>query len=263
MTSWLHRILWPLAASAVTFIACVTTPESGRRQLAPLPDSMMNNMGSQAYDDMLKTEKKSGDAKLTAKVVEIGKRIAKASGKDYDWEFTLFESKEVNAFCLPGGKVGVYTGIVPTAKTNAGLAAVLGHEVAHAVARHSGERASQMLLAQAYMPRADLYTRNSKSRGIIMAAFGIGLQGGFLLPFSRTHESEADAIGLKYMARAGYDPKEAVELWKRMAKLGGNPPELLSTHPNPEGRADALQKQLRGVEPEYERSDKVATASLK
>jgi predicted Zn-dependent protease len=260
--TWQHKFIWPGLAFALTFTACVTTPETGRKQLAPLPESTMNSLGAQAYEEMLKTEKKSTDAKLTAEVLEIGKRIAAASGKNYNWEFTLFENKQVNAFCLPGGKVGVYTGIIPVAKTNAGLAAVLGHEVAHAVLRHSGERASQMLLAQGILVGADLFTRDSKSRKIILTALGLGIQGAVLLPYSRSHESEADTVGLKYMAKAGYDPDAAAELWKRMAKLGGNPPELLSTHPDPSRRSEALRKEVKEVMPYYEKSAKIPTKDL-
>ncbi len=242
--------------------ACVTVEETNRTRLAPLPDSYMNSLGASAYDDMLKTEKVSNDKAMTAKVLEVGKRLANVSGKSYDWAFTLFDSKEVNAFCLPGGRVGVYTGIVPIAKTNAALAAVLGHEIGHAIARHSGERMSESLLVTGVLISVEEVMGDSNRKQIVMGALGLGAQFGVLLPFSRVHESEADQIGLTLMARAGYDPHEAITLWKRMAALGGNPPQFLSTHPDPERRAEALQSQLPAALALYEKSAKVPTTNL-
>lgn len=253
-------------ATCLTFIlvlaACVTTPVTHRRQLVIVPESQMNSMGEQAYDEMLKTEKKSKDLQLVARVTEIGKRIAAASGKSFKWEFTLFENEQVNAFCLPGGKVGIFTGILATAQTNAGLAAVLGHEVAHAVAHHGAERVSQGLLVAGVLIGADQAMKDSKYRQIVLAGLGLGANVGVVLPYSRWQESEADTIGLQYMAKAGYDPKEAVGIWERMAKLGGSPPEIVSTHPDPKRRARELEAQLAKVQPLFEQSDKVPTAAL-
>lgn len=257
--------VWILAllAAFLGFAACVTVEESHRKALAPLPDGYMNSLGSEAYADILKKEKVSANKALTEKVVEIGKRIAKASGKGFDWQFTLFESKDANAFCLPGGKVGVYTGIVPVAKTNAALAAVIGHEVGHAVLRHAGERMSQALLVTGVLLTVDQVMKDSKMRDLALGALGIGAQFGVLLPYSRIHETEADRVGLEYMARAGYDPKESVELWLRMAKMGGpTPPEFLSTHPDPLARAADLRAHLAGVQGDYAKSQKVATINL-
>ncbi len=252
-----------LAIATVGFVACVTVEESNRRALAPLPDGYMNSLGAQAYDEMKQKDKVSSDKVLTAKVVEIGKRIAQASGKNFNWEFTLFENKEVNAFCLPGGKVGVLTGIIPVAATNAGLAAVLGHEVGHAVARHSGERLSHAILVTGVILSVDQVMKDSKMHDLALGALGLGAQVGVMLPYSRVHETEADHIGLEYMARAGYDPKEAVALWRRMAKVsGGSPPEILSTHPNSESRAADLESRLKDVQADYDKSSKVPTAKL-
>lgn len=263
MNSLQVRLAAAVAVATIGFVACVTVAESNRRALAPLPDGYMNSLGAQAYDEMKHKDKISTDKVLTAKVVEIGKRIAQASGKNFDWEFTLFENKEVNAFCLPGGKVGVLTGIVPVASTNAGLAAVLGHEVGHAVARHSGERLSQAILVTGVILSVDQVMKDSKMHDLALGALGLGAQVGVMLPYSRVHETEADHIGLEYMARAGYDPREAVTLWRRMAKAsGGSPPEILSTHPNSANRADDLESRLKDVLPVYEKSSKVPTAKL-
>ena len=223
----------------------------------------MEPMGIQAYTEMKKETPVSLNQKLTAAVVDVGQRIAKATGKDYKWDFTLFESKEVNAWCLPGGKVGVYTGIVPVAKTNAGLAAVLGHESGHAVANHGGERMSeQLVVTGAEITAQELLGGNSAKRQLSLAAIGLGAQVGFLLPFSRTQESEADEMGLTFMAKAGYDPREAISLWQRMATLGGEPPALLSDHPASADREAALKRLLPKAMEIWNQSQKVATFPL-
>jgi predicted Zn-dependent protease len=245
-------------------ISCVTTPVTNRQQVNFIPDSQMNAMGAQAFTEILAKEKISTNQKLTDIVVKIGKRIAKASGQDYAWEFKLIDApKMVNAFCLPGGKVAVYTGIIPVAKTEAGLAAIIGHEVAHAVLRHGAERASQGMMLQLGVAAAGLTFDDPRYRGLIAAALGVGLQFGVMLPFSRKHESEADFVGIEYMAKAGYDPVESVDLWKRMAKAGGGKvPEILSTHPDPERRAEELKLEVRKVEKYYDKSDRQPPVNL-
>jgi predicted Zn-dependent protease len=165
--------------------------------------------------------------------------------KDYEWEFNLVESEEVNAWCMPGGKVVFYTGILPVTQDENGLAVVMGHEIAHAVAQHGNERMSQMLVAQLggmALSKA-LEEKPEQTQQLWMAAFGLGAQFGFLLRYSRLHESEADHLGLIFMSMAGYDPKGAVEFWQRMSeKKGGQaPPEFLSTHPSDEKRIKNLQ----------------------
>lgn len=254
------------AVSLLTLVmvvgACVTIPESGRSQLVAIPDGYMNQMGEKAFSEMKAKEKISHDTKVNAAIVEIGERIARASQKKYDWEFTVFDSKEVNAFCLPGGKVGVYTGLLPIAKTNAGLAAVMGHEVAHAVAHHGAERATQSLIVSGTLLSVEKVIQDPKYRQLAMAALGVGVQFGVVLPFSRNHESEADAIGLIYMARAGYDPEEAVKLWERMGAAGSRPPEWLSTHPDPTNRAKDLARKMSKAKEIYEKSQKVPTTAL-
>ncbi len=228
---------------ALLIVACVTTPVTGRKQLRLLPESQMNTMGVQAYSEMLSKEKLSTDKRLNDMVARIGKQIAAASGKNYEWEFKLIDDpKTVNAFCLPGGKVAVYTGILPIAKNEAGLAAIMGHEVAHAVLQHGNERVSQGILAQAGLTIAAVSLKDSRYRDIVVGGLGVGTQFGVMLPFSRKHETEADVVGAEYMAKAGYDPKESVEIWKRMAQNSGKVPEVLSTHPDPLRRAKELEK---------------------
>jgi len=227
-------------------VACVTSPETGRTQLSLVSDSQMNDLGQQAYKETLSKAKISRNAALNNEVATIGRRIAQASGVDYEWQFTVIdEPQTINAFCLPGGKVAVYTGIIPVAKNNAALAAVMGHEVAHAVLRHSAERMSQQMVMQMGLAATSLTFADSKYKNTIAGLLGIGAQFGVALPFSRYHESEADRVGLEYMAKAGYDPREAVGLWERMGALGsGRAPELLSTHPDPARRAKDLSRHM-------------------
>lgn len=247
-----------------TAAGCVTSP-TGRTQLSLVPDSQMNSMGDQAYQEMLSKSKLSKNTRLNSEVIEIGRRIAQASGANFDWEFNVIdEPGTVNAFCLPGGKVAVYTGIIPVAKNNAALAAVMGHEVAHAVLKHSAERMSQQMVMEMGLAATSLTFKNSKHKEAIAGALGIGAQFGVALPFSRYHESEADRLGLEYMAKAGYDPQEAVGLWERMGALGGGrPPEILSTHPDPSRRAKDLSKHMAKAMSLYQASpQRTATKNL-
>ena len=190
----------------------------------------------------------SGDADKRARLARLGTRIAEATErKDYRWEFTVLEDKQVNAFCLPGGKVAVYTGILPVTRDDAGLAAVLGHEVAHAIARHGGERISQQLAVQGGLiaTQAALVRREPATTQGIAAGLGAGATVGLLLPGSRQQESEADHLGLIYMAKAGYHPQAARDLWTRMASQGGaRQPEFLSTHPLPQTRITQIEAWL-------------------
>lgn len=209
-------------------------------------------MGLQAYQEVLTTEKIINNGPQAEMVKRVAQRIATAADADaarrgaalgFDWQVSLIDSPQVNAWCMPGGKMGVYTGILPVAKTEAGLAVVMGHEVAHAVARHGGERVTQQLGAEVILQVIDLglSKTSAATHQAVMAGLGAGAQVGVLLPFSRQHESEADHIGLLIMAEAGYDPREAPKLWERMSQLGGEkPPEFLSTHPSNETRIQQL-----------------------
>jgi len=246
------------------FYACVTTPVTDRKQLNFIPDSQMNVMGAQAFEEIKQKEKVSKDPKLNEMILRIGKRIANASGAGYDWKFIVIDApKTVNAFCLPGGKVAFYTGIMPIAENEAAIAAIMGHEVAHATARHGAERMSQVLAVQTGLVALDAtMLQNNKYRGPLMAALGLGSQFGVLMPFGRMHESEADKIGLQYMAKAGYDPAQAPELWKRMAKAGGRVPEFMSTHPDPGRREADLRSQIPSVMSLYEKSEKQPSKSI-
>lgn len=181
-------------------------------------------------------------------VQRVGHRIAAASGVDFDWEFKLLQSDEVNAFCLPGGKVAVYTGILPVTRDEDGLAAVLGHEVAHATERHGGKRMTQYAILEVALTAAgaglSMADMSDEARQGVLTAFGLGSQLG-ILAYSRDHETEADEVGIRYTIRAGYDPYAAVRLWERMAELGGGGQlEWLSTHPNPLDRARNLEQKI-------------------
>jgi predicted Zn-dependent protease len=228
-------------------IARQTVPVTGRKQLLLLPESAELQMGLDSYQQVLSKSRVSTDAALNAQVTRVGRRIAEATEKtDYQWEFRVIEDKQANAFCLPGGKVAVYTGILPITRDDAGLAAVLGHEVAHATARHGGERVSQNLLVQTGLAATQVaLARNDPATvQMVTGLLGAGASVGLLLPWGRSQESEADHLGLIYMAKAGYHPSAAKELWVRMdqaAKGQPRPPEFLSTHPAPGTRIRQIE----------------------
>jgi predicted Zn-dependent protease len=219
-------------------MGCQTVPVTGRSQLVLLPEREEMELGLRTYQEVLSKSKLSANPQITAQVERVGQRIAAATGRsDLRWEFKAIEDeKNRNAFALPGGKVAVYTGILPVTRDDAGLAVVLGHEVAHAIARHGAERMSQGLLAQLGLAAVmvSMRDRDSKTVQTVGALLGAGAALGVILPYSRLQESEADHLGLIYMAKAGYDPRGAVEFWQRMeqASRGGAPPEFLSTHPS-------------------------------
>ncbi|HXH85163.1 MAG TPA: M48 family metallopeptidase [Candidatus Tectomicrobia bacterium] len=236
-----------LAVVLLALAACQTVPITGRSQLLLLPEATEAQMGLDAYQDILKKSRVSADPALNAQVTRVGRRIAEATERtDYEWEFKVIDDAQANAFCLPGGKVAVYTGILPITRDDAGLAAVLAHEVAHAVARHGGERVSQQLAVQGLTiasTQALLAGRDPATVQMVAAALGVGATVGVLLPWSRKQESEADYLGLIYMAKAGYHPSAARDLWVRMAQNSGGrrPTEFLSTHPAPETRIRQIE----------------------
>jgi predicted Zn-dependent protease len=230
----------------VAFTGCTTVPETGRRQLNFMTPGDEMKLGFSEFDKMKKEVPISKDAAANALLQKVGQRIAAvASLPNAQWEFVVFDSKEANAFCLPGGKVGVYTGILPITKDEAGLATVIGHEVAHAVTRHGGERITTALGLQVLGVAVDASTRDTKYHDAYVAGFGLGSQLGVALPHSRLQESEADHIGLLYMARAGYDPEASVAFWQRFAEFnnqqGGATPWFLRTHPLDEKRIEQLK----------------------
>jgi len=236
--------------------ACATAPVTQRSQLIFVSPATEARLGAQAFEAVGKKGKRSTNPALTGAVERVGRRIAAVSGIQADWEFAVFEDdKMVNAFALPGGKVGVYTGLLPLAETEAGLAAVLGHEVAHVVARHGAERLSQGLLAQFGAAAIQIGMAGSDpvvTRGVLQA-YGLGATVGVLLPWGRTQEAEADQIGLILMAKAGYDPNAALGLWERMQRKEGRQrtPEFLSTHPGPGRRIESIQGWLPEALPHY------------
>lgn len=247
-----HTCLVVLAVFSLGLcVACVQKVEgTGRRQFMLYSDAEMTQLGISAYKETLSAEKRSTDAAAIAMLERVGKRLAAAApDHKFQYEFTLLDSQTINAFCLPGGKVAVYTGILEYCKNEAGLAAVLGHEIAHAIANHGGERMSQGVLVEGTQMALGTYLQakgaSATTLSMGMAAFGMAGQLGVLLPFSRKHESEADYLGLIYMAKAGYDPAEAVQFWQRFATLGGSgQPAWLGTHPPSDQRAKDLAAKL-------------------
>ncbi len=250
-------ILTSLLLMAV-IVACTTVPLTNRKQLSLIPASEIQAMSYQQYDQVKQESKLSTNQAQVNMIKSVGARISNAAeaflkqegvNMQFDWEFILIEDdKTPNAWCMPGGKVAFYTGILPFTKNETGVAVVMGHEVAHALAQHGNERMSQGLLVQLgglTLAKA-LEDKPELTQSLWMQAFGLGAQVGFLLPYSRKHESEADRIGLIIMAKAGYNPNEAIAFWERMKEASGGqaPPEFLSTHPSDDKRIADLKKVL-------------------
>jgi len=238
-----------LCGIILIFVACATVPYTGRKQFNLMSARQENQLGEEAYAEVLKKNKLSSKQKYQALVKRVGQRIkAVADRSDFNWEFNVLDGKAVNAFALPGGKVAFWDGILPVCGDETGVAVVMGHEVAHALARHGAERMSQGMGASllAKVLAAGLGGSDPQTRENVMKYFGLGAQVGVLLPFGRKQESEADQIGLILMAKAGYNPRDAVGFWQRMAKLKGgkSPPEFLSTHPSDERRISQIQQWL-------------------
>lgn len=253
------KLILPLLLVAFVLYYCSTVPITGRSQLNLVPASQINSLSFQQYGEFIKQSKLSSDKEAVAMVKRVGVNIQKAVEtyfaeknlmnqlQGYEWEFNLVESDEVNAWAMPGGKVVVYTGILPLTKDETGLAVVMGHEIAHAIAQHGAERMSQGLLQQLGGMALSVALQNEPeaTQNLFLTAYGVGTTVGVMLPFSRTHESEADRLGLIFMAMAGYDPSAAVEFWTRMSQQGGaKPPEWLSTHPSDETRIADIKKNL-------------------
>lgn len=257
---------------------CQTNPYTNRSQFLLMPSGQMSQMGTAQYSEVLQDPKViiSKDPKeiepvkrVAARIIEAAKRSKYADvAKGFDWEVTVIKDDNTkNAWALPGGKIAVYTGIFPMAKNEAGLAAIMGHEVVHALAEHGGERMSQGLVAQFGMTAAAIVLstqgQNPALNALAMQAMGLGVQTGVLLPFSRKHESEADYIGILLAGDAGYDPQEAIHIWERMAATSdGAPPEFLSTHPAHETRIADLTKWMPEAMGLYEKAPKAPVVNL-
>lgn len=266
---FLNHVLCAMAVAGL-FLAtgCSTVPVTGRSQLNLVSSTEEMELGLSSFEELKKETPISHDAALNEIVQRVGKRIAAVASKDMpdaQWEFVVFDSKEANAFCLPGGKVGVYTGILPITKDDAGLATVIGHEVAHAVAHHGAERMTRAMGMQGVGQLTGALVGSSRFaqyQDLYMGLYGVGSQVAVELPHSRAQESEADHIGLIYMARAGYDPKEAIAFWQRFSNYnqqqggGGNSflSKFLSTHPVDEERIQQLKKWQPEAQAEFRKS---------
>lgn len=239
-----------LAGFVLMLSACATTP-SGDRRLILVSTDQMSQMGATAFSQMKTSQKISTNTRKNDYVQCVSWAIINALPDEHrnrEWEVVVFDDDSANAFALPGGKVGVHTGLLDVAETPSQLAAVIGHEIAHVLWRHGAQRMSAQMLAQAGLQVADVVSQQtmegSAGRQTLMTALGLGAQVGVMLPFSRDHEKEADRYGLFFMAGAGFDPTESVNLWQNMAEAsaGQRPPEFLSTHPEPANRIVKLQK---------------------
>ncbi|MFN4284969.1 MAG: M48 family metallopeptidase [Lacibacter sp.] len=257
------RFFSVVITAAFIWVGCAKNQVTGRSQLTLLPERELQSMAVQQYRQFLAQNRVvAANVNKDAEMVRrVGTRIAYAINKYYEergqanvlegfqWEFNLVDDPTVNAWCMPGGKVVVYTGLLPVAKNEAGLAVVMGHEIAHAVALHGNERMSQGLVQQlgGIGLSVALANKPTETQNLFMAAYGIGSQVGVLLPFSRKQELEADRFGLRFSAMAGYNPEEAIPFWQRMAAAGGGqkPPEFLSTHPSDETRISRMQQYVQ------------------
>ena len=239
-------------------------PETGKASRVAMSTDQEKALGFQSYQEVLSQADVVKSGPEHDLVMRVASRLAPATGeaaRHFDWEVSVVRSEQINAFCLPGGKIVVFTGILPYAQTEAGLAAIMGHEMAHAVARHGSQRLLRTSLAQPFMMGAaasvSLSDMDINQRRMAMAALGAGATYGVILPFSREHETESDRMGLLYMARAGYDPREAISFWQRMGQAGGQqPPEFASTHPSHGTRIRELEAFMPTAIAEYEKASR-------
>lgn len=260
----LLAVLLLAGASALLFEACTTVPVTGRRELNFLSSQQEIQLGLESFQQIKQDTPISKNPAYNTEVERVGRRIAAVASQDMpnaQWEFVVFDSPEANAFCLPGGKVGIYTGILPITQNDAGLATVIAHEIGHAVAHHGASRMSQaqLIAAGGQVLGSTLANSDARLQSLAMIAYGVGSKVGVELPYDRKQESEADHIGLVYMARAGYDPRQAIEFWRRFAaynkKQGAaSTPEFLRTHPVDETRIRQLQEWLPEAEADFAKS---------
>ncbi len=257
--------------SIFIFVACSTVPLTGRKQFAPIPSGQMISLGKSSYKQVLDESKKSNNQNYIRMVNGAGQKVSRAVEQymkqnnmsnqinGYAWEFHVLADNMLNAWCMPGGKIAFYEGIMPVCENETGVAVVMGHEIAHAVAKHSNERLGQQLLIQlgGLALSEALKKEKETTQQLALAAFGLGSQIGVILPYSRKHESEADELGLYFMAMAGYNPEEAPAFWERMMEKSegqSRPPEFLSTHPHPNSRIRALNRHMNKAMDYYSNS---------
>ena len=251
--------------SLLFLVSCSVVPMTGRKQFVAIPASQMIALSNDSYEQVLADSELSSNRSYVDMVRSVGKRLTKAvetymksNGMEdavsgFNWQYNVLVSEQLNAWCMPGGQIAFYEGIMPVCQDEAGVAVVMGHEIAHAVAKHGNERLSQQLALQlgGLALSEALKNEPQKTMELAMLAFGVGAQVGVLLPYSRTHETEADELGLYFMAMAGYNPEVAPEFWQRMDQgAGERPPEFLSTHPHPHNRINHL-KQIMPKAKEY------------
>ncbi len=246
-----------LIGLVLTLNACSTSP-MGRRQLLLFPESKMSEMGAASFTQLKSTTPTIKDPTTYGYIKCITDRLLISMNEDPKaWQIEVFKDDRANAFALPGKKMGIHTGMINLAKNQDQIAAVIGHEIGHVIAKHSNERMSQGTLAQTGLQVSSLVLgSDSKTDGLIVGALGLGVQYGVMLPFSRSHETEADRMGQMYMAKAGFDPAQAAELWKLMGKGRSKTPEFLSTHPSPESRIVDLSSRAKKYQADYLASNK-------
>lgn len=257
----------------IILIGCATVPITGRKQLSLIPNSQILPLSYASYQDVMKESKLSTNQQQVHLVKSVGLNIQLAVEeymalnklsdelKGYNWEFNLIEDDQLNAWCMPGGKVAFYTGILPVCQDEKGVAVVMGHEIAHAIANHGGERMSQGLMQElgGMALAVAIKDKPEETQALFFTAYGIGTTYGAMLPYSRLHESESDKLGLIFMAMAGYDPHEAPEFWKRMDTMAGSPPipEWMSTHPSPSHRIEDLNAYMPEAMKYYQPNSKI------
>jgi len=274
----MKRLFFAFMTAALLLSSCGSVPITGRKQLNLVSDEEVLSSSLSQYNSYMQGAKKSGNTTQSAMVTRVGKKLAaatedylKANGladevKNYSWEFNLVQDNQLNAFCMPGGKIVVYEGLMKIISSDDELAVVLGHEVAHAVAKHSNERMSQQMLTQygSQVLTGVLSNKSAAVKNIASSVYGIGAQYGMTLPFSRKHESEADYMGLILMTIAGYNPDVAVGFWQKMSAGGqSSVPEFMSTHPSDQTRINDIQKNLPDIKKKYGRTTTTTTTTKK
>lgn len=252
------KIYTPLIITIIGLASCATSPE-GRTQFKLISDDQMDTMGAQSFAQIKEQTPLSKNQNINQYVLCVANKIIPQVTQNPDpkqWEVQVFEDEQANAFALPGYKIGIYTGLLKYAKNQDQLATVMGHEIAHVIAKHSNERVSSQMATQAGLDIASAVLGGTQdaNNAMILAGLGLGVQYGITLPFSRSHESEADLIGLELMAKAGFNPEESVPLWVNMSKAGTAPPEFMSTHPSGNTRIKQLKERIPKAKAVYQQA---------